>query len=245
MKSRYIPILIVCGIFAAVAVGGQLMPAPSKANPIRLRFDNKGGDVVFTHQQHVDIGFECNECHHESDNPGEIPIACGDCHPVEFDAAYAKSHQVDLPQESCTRCHHMEFGTLTWDHQEHIDSYSTGCTDCHHGEDIEPEPMACSNCHGEEDDGATINLRDAVHVRCENCHSDMYEEKLAGCKHCHEQLPGKAGAEQPTCASCHYDAEGPLLPTRMDAFHGQCMDCHETSGAGPYGEDSCTQCHTR
>lgn len=245
MKSRYAPILVVCVCLALLGLTGQFLPESTAKEPVRLLLDNKGGNVVFTHLQHVEIGYECNECHHESEDPGPNPIACGACHPPEFDAAFAATHQTALPQETCTRCHHMEFGALTWNHQEHIDMYSTGCTDCHHEEDIEPEPGACSNCHGDTDDGAMINLRDAVHAKCESCHTDMYEEKLAGCLHCHEQLPGKAGDKQPTCVSCHYGDEGIPLPPRMDAFHKQCMDCHETAGAGPYGDDSCSKCHTR
>jgi hypothetical protein len=31
----------------------------------------------------------------------------------------------------------------------------------------------------------------------------------------------------------------------MNAFHEQCMDCHEREGKGPYGENSCFKCHIR
>lgn len=36
-----------------------------------------------------------------------------------------------------------------------------------------------------------------------------------------------------------------LIPGRMDAFHGQCMGCHEKLGKGPFGKDKCAQCHTK
>lgn len=230
---------------ALLALAGQFAPTPSEQLPVRLRFDNKGGDVVFTHSRHADLGYACAECHHESPAPKPTPVPCGACHPAEFSPAWTAAHQQELAQDTCTRCHHATFGKLTWSHQEHVDSYSSGCTDCHHGPDIEPEPMACNSCHGDKADGNAPALREAVHARCETCHSDLYEKKIKGCTACHEQLPGTPGATQPACATCHYDAEAPLLPTRMEAFHGQCMGCHETAGAGPYGEKSCSRCHTR
>jgi hypothetical protein len=38
------------------------------------------------------------------------------------------------------------------------------------------------------------------------------------------------------CAACHKPRE------RTDAFHTQCMGCHEEFGAGPT-QDACNQCH--
>lgn len=245
LKRRYAPIITGCGIMAVLALGGQFVHAPSDQPPVRLRFDNKGGDVVFTHSRHVDMGHACADCHHESPTPEPQPVACGACHPAEYTRPWIDAHKTALDPATCTRCHHATFGKLTWSHQEHVDQYTASCTDCHHGPDIEPEPTACSSCHGDAPDGNTPSLRVAAHVRCETCHSDLYDQKIKGCKSCHEQLPGVPGPAQASCVSCHYDAEAPLLPTRMEAFHGQCMGCHETSGAGPFGEKSCSRCHTR
>lgn len=249
MKKRYVPITVVCGILALLAVGGLFAPVPSEELPVRLRMDNKGGDVVFTHSRHAkyveDMGQDCTVCHHESDKPQPSPLSCGSCHATEFDAKFSSDHQSNLPKETCVQCHHAELGTLSYSHDDHATQYASDCTDCHHGPDIEPEPMACGQCHGETTEGNTPGLREAAHTRCESCHADMYEKKLEGCSSCHELLPGKAEGEQPSCASCHYEGEPTPLPTRMDSFHDQCMACHEKVGKGPFGEKSCTRCHTR
>jgi hypothetical protein len=249
LKNRYVPITIVCGMLALLALGGQFAPAPSEELPVRLRMDNKGGDVVFAHSRHVEyvdkMGGDCVKCHHESDTPTLSPLPCGSCHATEFDAKFTADHQKDLPAETCTQCHHAEMGKLVYSHDDHAEQYASSCTDCHHDTDIEPEPGACNQCHGEKADGATPSLREAVHAKCQSCHADMYEKNLKGCNECHELLPGKADGPQPTCNSCHYDTDATPLPHRMDAFHDQCMKCHEEVGAGPFGEKSCTRCHTR
>ncbi|NCC24120.1 MAG: cytochrome C [Deltaproteobacteria bacterium] len=249
LKNRYTPIIIVCGILALLIVGGQIVPVTSEELPVRLSLQNKGGRVVFTHSRHVDyvdkMGGNCVDCHHESETVSPTPLPCGSCHATEFDAKFSSDHQTDLPEDTCTRCHHAEMGGLTYSHDDHSELFATSCTDCHHDTDIEPEPGACNQCHGEKAEGDTPSLREAVHVRCENCHADMYEEKLGGCKSCHEFLPGKPGLKQPSCSSCHYETEAVPLPHRMDSFHDQCMTCHEKVGKGPFGDTSCTRCHTR
>jgi len=249
LKKRYVPITIVCGMLALLALGGQFAPAPSEELPVRLRLDNKGGDVVFTHSRHVQYvekdGGKCATCHHESEEPGLTPLPCGSCHATEFDAKFSSDHQTSMPEETCTRCHHAELGKLAYSHDDHAEQYASSCTDCHHDTDIEAEPGACNQCHGEKADGDTPALRDAVHAKCESCHAEMYEKKLEGCNECHELLPGKAGTVQPSCNSCHFDTDATPLPHRMDSFHDQCMTCHEKAGKGPFGEKSCTRCHTR
>ena len=48
------------------------------------------------------------------------------------------------------------------------------------------------------------------------------------------------------CTVCHVKkTPDKLIPGRMDAFHGQCMGCHEKLGKGPFGKDKCAQCHTK
>ncbi len=247
LNKRYAPILIVCGALAVLAMVGQLTPAPSQETPVRLRLDNKGGDVVLAHTRHTeDYGVSCETCHHESETPSPDPTPCGACHPADFDDAWLVAHQQDIPQDACAKCHHAVMDGLDWSHQDHIDLYSSDCTDCHHGPDIEPEPMACGDCHMEEGDDAMPSLRDAGHQSCITCHSDQFDAGLEGCSYCHEITPVQEfQAPAPACSQCHYDAEEPLIPARMEAFHQSCMGCHEELGAGPYGEDSCNRCHTR
>gem|GEM_PF-1906494 len=166
LKKRYVPITIVCGLLALLALGGQFAPAPSEELSVRLRLDNKGGDVVFTHSRHVQYvekdGGNCAKCHHESENPGLTPLPCGSCHATEFNAKFSADHQTALPEETCTRCHHAELGKLTYSHDDHADQYASSCTDCHHDTDIEAEPGACNQCHGEKADGDTPALREIL-----------------------------------------------------------------------------------
>lgn len=227
----------------------MIVPAPSKELPVRLSMPNQGGQVVFTHSRHVDyvekMGKNCIDCHHESEEFNLEPVPCGSCHAAEFDSKFIAEHQSSIPEKYCVDCHHAELGSLVYSHDDHAEDYTSDCAECHHEPDIEPEPGACNQCHGDQDDGDIPSLRDAVHSTCENCHADMYEEKLDGCNECHELLPGKAEGKQPTCNSCHYDQDDIPLLLRMDAFHDQCMNCHQEENKGPFGDDSCSSCHTR
>lgn len=202
--------------------------------------------MVFAHKKHADdYGVPCEECHHESDQVSMHPLACTTCHPAEYDQQFIEGHKTSIDQQYCSRCHHAEMDKLIFDHKEHEDSYSSGCTDCHHDTDIEPEPQACGNCHMDEGDETIPSLRDAAHTRCETCHVDFYEEKLEGCTHCHGFIEPKGAETFSRCASCHYGTKDVLLPPRMKAYHDSCMNCHENAGGGPFGPDSCKQCHTR
>lgn len=58
-------------------------------------------------------------------------------------------------------------------------------------------------------------------IACTDCHHDIEEE----------------GAKPEACGSCHGpDAE----IKRPDAFHKQCIGCHEEGGSGPV---ECSGCH--
>lgn len=255
MKSRYLSIIIICGILALLALGGQLKTAPSDELPVRIRLDNKAGDVVFNHFRHVQyeiVAGDCAKCHHEKQlrfakaGKADAPILpCGSCHAAEFNAQFSAKHQKELPQETCVGCHHAALGKLSYSHKDHAEKYTSGCTDCHHGPEIEPKPGACKQCHGEKTEGGILSLREAVHAKCGTCHQDLYDAKLSGCIKCHEMLPGKATAPQPACNSCHYEKKAVPLPNRKQAFHDQCLKCHEQAGAGPYDNKSCKRCHTR
>jgi len=52
------------------------------------------------------------------------------------------------------------------------------------------------------------------------------------CDDCHHE-----GDEPTACGECH-EADSDVK--RSDAFHKQCKDCHEDSGAGPV---ECSACH--
>ena len=79
-------------------------------------------------------------------------------------------------------------------------------------------------------------------ISCQDCHHHPGEEDLdtRGCKACHLAA---AGAPLPqSCQDCHDsdEVEGTEMLKSGDAFHNQCIGCHQEFEAGP---DECGQCH--
>ncbi len=65
------------------------------------------------------------------------------------------------------------------------------------------------------------------------------------CATCHHQRSLLSPTEIIRCSDCHNDnTAGDKMPGRTDAFHGQCMGCHEQM-SGPWGKDACNQCHLK
>ncbi|MBF0390137.1 MAG: cytochrome c3 family protein [Desulfamplus sp.] len=67
----------------------------------------------------------------------------------------------------------------------------------------------------------------AVHTQdydlsCLDCHHNIEDDEVYSCKECHEAT-GDEG-----------------MPSRTDAFHEQCIGCHNEKGAGPV---ECNSCH--
>lgn len=117
-------------------------------------------------------------------------------------------------------------GRVIFSHQVHAEEYGFECTDCHH-DDIEQETfLSCGTCHPRDYD-------DTFRVE----HQKAFSSEDA-CLRCHDDIP-----EGPTLAveDRPYTED---IPMRLDAFHGQCMTCHEENG-GPTEDDSCYACHAR
>lgn len=265
MGKRYTPIIAFTGAMWLVALTGySVFDIADPTTPNRIRFDNAGGIVVFDHIKHAEqYKLPCQGCHHESPVARDNVQSCGTCHGIEFDEAFKASHVTAMTDKaSCVTCHHSEFKASSWDHAAHMDDYGLDCTSCHHGEDIEPEPSNCADCHesglGQKapNDPAMPFIANAVHTRCADCHQDMFDEGLAGCKNCHEFTntralfaeTGKADVDAVSadCMVCHEGQKlADLIPNRMGAFHGQCMACHQEAGKGPFQKDQCKQCHTK
>ncbi len=231
-----------------LAVTGYLIPESRQDVPTRVLLNNKGGNVIFTHAKHAeDYGLACKDCHHDNMPSPQRSIACGECHPASFDKNYLKDHMNMFGDSSaCITCHHVEYTGSTFHHDEHLKNTGDDCQLCHHNSDIEPEPMACSSCHEEVGDKKIPSLAEAAHTRCTQCHSDMFEQRLQGCAHCHEPLKMENYSGAYTkCSACHNEKSETLIMTRMDAYHAQCMKCHRELKKGPYGQDDCFLCHIR
>ncbi len=72
----------------------------------------------------------------------------------------------------------------------------------------------------------------------------LHAEKL-DCVRCHHDFDAflnNRGGEGQTCDSCHKRKADHGLPSLKDAFHFQCITCHETLKKGPV---TCGECHVR
>lgn len=258
MQKRYVPVAVSTVLLAVLSIVGYALPPQSEKIPQRILFDNAGGKVVFDHRVHAaEYDIACQTCHHENTTARDAVKPCGTCHGVTFDAAFRKDHATainDLP--SCATCHHMTFKPAPWGHEAHSKEYGVECRDCHHTDTaIEPEPQNCADCHQQQGDAAMPALKDAVHAKCAACHEEKFARALKGCADCHTQVPtrqelaaeGNIDVKPPyaDCATCHTKTPAELIPNRMEAFHGQCMGCHEKLGKGPFGKTQCNRCHTR
>lgn len=116
-------------------------------------------------------------------------------------------------------------GRVIFTHQAHAQDYGFECADCHHDNIGQEQPLACGSCHPS-----------AFDEKFRAGHQKVFSNEEA-CMRCHYETP-----KAPLAAEDKPDTEN--IPTRADAFHGQCMSCHEQSG-GPYGKDSCYACHAR
>ena len=261
MQKRYITILSFTGILALIVIIGYFVPDPVKEIPERILLDNAAGKVVFNHQKHItNAKATCDKCHHEMIVEQDKVLSCGSCHGVTFDESFRTTHVKTMQRaDACATCHHMEFATkVDWTHAEHADDYGLECTSCHHEDtDIEPEPQNCANCHESKGDENLLALRDAVHLKCQSCHDDMFEDGIKSCTSCHTPIDNltrlkkegltafKLNDMYTNCATCHTVKVEELIPNRMAAYHGQCIDCHTDMKKGPYTSKQCSQCHTK
>ncbi len=79
-------------------------------------------------------------------------------------------------------------------------------------------------------------------LACKDCHHHPLEEEadLSNCGKCH--TPTQVETMPESCLDCHDEdeIEDSEMVIRGDAFHGQCIGCHQEFGAGPI---DCAECH--
>ncbi len=262
-EKRLLPVAVVTVVLAVFAAAGYLLPEDTKAVPERIAIINSGGPVVFEHQKHVKLEKDCATCHHDMAPGQKAPLACKSCHGVELDKDFVKAHQKAYPAEACAVCHHYRPGKADWGHAAHGEQFGVECTSCHHEDkSIEETPSNCADCHEagaapsrqKAEAGTPPSFADAVHARCAACHEEWFGANAArNCSRCHfdkapESIPEGArlhkGAEFKDCASCHGEGVDKLIPSRMEAQHRSCMECHEKAKKGPTHHD-CGQCHMK
>lgn len=63
----------------------------------------------------------------------------------------------------------------------------------------------------------------------------------AECADCHHELEAGEIEGAEACGACHEaESDDEDMPNRSDAFHQQCIGCHQDYGSGP---EECAACH--
>jgi hypothetical protein len=124
-------------------------------------------------------------------------------------------------------------GKVLFDHQTHVDLYGFSCSDCHH-DAADGTPVSCGECHHVERE--YIPALGEFGIFDHDAHSMNFGFDCADCHHM-----GTQGETH--CGECHQRGiDEEHMPGRMQAFHGQCIGCHEDMGLAP-GADDCAGCH--
>ena len=122
-KLKWIIPLIIIFITAIIGIIGYTTDDPSF--PVRVLFKTKGGNVVFTHQEHArGYGLDCKKCHHS------------------FNIENIKSGW------NCRYCHSSGaiYDELCSGQAIHKQCIGANCVDCHK-EMLGMEEKDCSFCH--------------------------------------------------------------------------------------------------
>ncbi len=134
---------------------------------------------------------------------------------------------------------------VVFPHQQHIDSLSGACENCHH-----------------------LNRPGDRQTACYECHSDMYLTSDAfghewhrspdggnlSCFECHPRGMPRTAETAKACDKCHSDLVVPgaqvtfastSAPSYVDAMHEMCLPCHQTEAAVREKPEMalCTGCH--
>ena len=73
---------------------------------------------------------------------------------------------------------------VTFDHKAHADRVKGNCKACHHKDEAGKE-QGCSKCHGDKADGKKVELKEAFHKTCKDCHKKM--NGPTKCDGCHKK----------------------------------------------------------
>lgn len=84
-------------------------------------------------------------------------------------------------------------------------------------------------------------------IACNECHHhpEESEDTPLACSACH-QIPEEGEKAPQACLDCHdiSEIEDSEFMKSADAFHAQCIGCHEDFGKGPgEGPEQCAACH--
>lgn len=129
-----IPKSLACIVVSGLAAFCILTSIDGDATPVTSAAEKHGGDIVFevkknkqklshsmfSHQDHLDAGHSCKDCHNDKIFKRERKLgvnkftmkdvmkgkACGACHNGR---TKVKGKAVFAPQKNCSRCHSVKF----------------------------------------------------------------------------------------------------------------------------------------
>ncbi len=139
---------------------------------------------------------QCQECHVDF-NPEDDNVACVQCHEgIEVDTDVLAPSIEQAVHQKCSTCHNKdvvgvgsktpalcgdchqpdpswipvpEAGVVVWDHERHGRYGGIECETCHHTDNPGAPKLACSSCHGAEEE-VKYNLKESLEQTCLECH---------------------------------------------------------------------------
>lgn len=216
------------------------------------------GKSIFSHKKHLEMSFECSECHTKRFVPGKNRLhanmtdmekgkSCGGCH----DGATAFSVKGD-----CAKCH-TQIGTIqfkaynaNFEHQVHTAMFK--CNDCHSAIFVGgtgsirytmrqmEKGLSCGACH----EGKTAF---AVNANCDKCHPAQFPEVKFTVKNAGSvNFSHNIHRTKFSCNDCHNSifvaGTGAKRFTMSDMEKGNsCGSCHD--GKTAFALKNCSKCH--
>jgi hypothetical protein len=90
----------------------------------------------------------------------------------------------DAPDKVTIKDVQKSKSAVAFPHKAHADRIKN-CAECHH-KDAAGKEQKCFTCHKAEKAGATASLKDALHVKCKDCHAkDATKKAPTKCDGCH------------------------------------------------------------
>jgi len=118
-NERKLAVILGLVLLAAAALCYTVLKPDAPEEPIRMLFKGSAGDVLFTHQTHVnEYDTDCASCHHNLDDGDEV-YTCSECHEPGASEDDDVMGRTDALHAKCIDCH------------EEMGAGPTECASCH------------------------------------------------------------------------------------------------------------------
>jgi uncharacterized paraquat-inducible protein A len=91
----------------------------------------------------------------------------------------------DAPEKITIKEIQKTKGPVEFNHKAHATTRAKACKDCHHKNEAGKEEK-CSNCHKAKAEDKVVELKEAFHTTCKNCHKKMATGPTK-CDECHKK----------------------------------------------------------